>query len=124
MRKRTRIGCRSACGGSPVASSIPVMPRDHISAWGWREGREGREGETEKLREREGGEGGGRKGGREGGREAGREGGREEGEREENKGNAPPKYRMYCMSCDRKYVFTGPLQSRHLHVYKMAALDR
>lgn len=33
MRKRTLIGCRSELGGSPLASSIAVIPRDHISAW-------------------------------------------------------------------------------------------
>ena len=37
MRNRTLIGCKSALGGSPVASSIAVIPRDQISAckWGW-----------------------------------------------------------------------------------------
>ena len=33
MRNRTLIGCKSALGGSPVASSIAVIPRDQISAW-------------------------------------------------------------------------------------------
>ena len=32
MRNRTLIGCKSALGGSPVASSIAVIPRDQISA--------------------------------------------------------------------------------------------
>lgn len=34
MWKRTRIGCMSELGGSPLASSMAVMPRDQISAWG------------------------------------------------------------------------------------------
>lgn len=33
MWKRTRIGCMSELGGSPLASSMAVMPRDQISAW-------------------------------------------------------------------------------------------
>lgn len=33
MWKRTRIGCISELGGSPLASSMAVMPRDQISAW-------------------------------------------------------------------------------------------
>lgn len=33
MRNSTRIGCMSEFGGSPLASSMAVMPRDQISAW-------------------------------------------------------------------------------------------
>lgn len=33
MWKRTRMGCMSELGGSPLASSIAVMPSDQISAW-------------------------------------------------------------------------------------------
>lgn len=33
MRKRTLIGCRSELGGSPLASSMAVIPRDQMSAW-------------------------------------------------------------------------------------------
>lgn len=33
MWKRTRIGCMSELGGSPLASSMAVMPRDQISTW-------------------------------------------------------------------------------------------
>lgn len=32
MRNRTLIGCISELGGSPLASSIAVMPSDHMSA--------------------------------------------------------------------------------------------
>ena len=32
MRKRTRMGWRSELGGSPLASSMAVMPRDQTSA--------------------------------------------------------------------------------------------
>lgn len=32
MRNRTRMGCRSELGGSPLASSMAVMPSDQISA--------------------------------------------------------------------------------------------
>ena len=55
MRNRTLIGCKSALGGSPVASSIAVIPRDQISAWE-RVGEEG--GEERGGEERGGGEGG------------------------------------------------------------------
>lgn len=34
MWNRTRIGCMSELGGSPLASSMAVIPRDQISAWG------------------------------------------------------------------------------------------
>lgn len=33
MRNRTRIGCMSELGGSPLASSIAVIPKDQISAY-------------------------------------------------------------------------------------------
>ena len=33
MRKSTLIGCRSELGGSPLASSIAVIPSDQMSAW-------------------------------------------------------------------------------------------
>lgn len=33
IKKRTFIGCMSEYGGSPFASSIAVIPRDHISAF-------------------------------------------------------------------------------------------
>lgn len=33
MWKSTRIGCMSEFGGSPLASSMAVMPSDQISAW-------------------------------------------------------------------------------------------
>ena len=34
MRNKTLIGWRSALGGSPLASSIAVIPNDQISAYG------------------------------------------------------------------------------------------
>lgn len=34
MRKRTRMGCRSARGGRPLAISMAVMPSDQMSACG------------------------------------------------------------------------------------------
>lgn len=33
MWKSTRMGCMSELGGSPLASSMAVMPSDQISAW-------------------------------------------------------------------------------------------
>lgn len=33
MRNRTLIGCISELGGSPLASSIAVIPNDQMSAW-------------------------------------------------------------------------------------------
>ena len=36
IRKSTLMGWRSACGGSPWANSIAVIPRDQISACGRR----------------------------------------------------------------------------------------
>lgn len=33
MWKRTRMGCMSELGGSPLASSMAVMPKDQISTW-------------------------------------------------------------------------------------------
>ena len=33
IRNRTRMGCRSELGGSPLASSMAVIPSDQISAW-------------------------------------------------------------------------------------------
>ena len=32
IRKSTFIGCKSACGGSPLANSMAVIPSDQISA--------------------------------------------------------------------------------------------
>ena len=43
MRNSTRMGWRSALGGSPRASSMAVTPRDQISACGGR-GREDKRG--------------------------------------------------------------------------------
>lgn len=34
MWKRTRMGCMSEFGGSPLASSMAVMPKDQMSACG------------------------------------------------------------------------------------------
>ena len=33
IRNRTRMGCRSELGGSPLASSMAVIPSDQMSAW-------------------------------------------------------------------------------------------
>lgn len=33
IRNNTRMGCMSELGGSPLASSIAVMPNDHMSAF-------------------------------------------------------------------------------------------
>lgn len=32
MRNKTFMGCSSECGGSPLASSMAVMPSDQMSA--------------------------------------------------------------------------------------------
>ena len=52
MRKSTLIGWMSELGGSPLASSIAVIPSDHMSAWG-QDGRREGDGKEEEDEEEE-----------------------------------------------------------------------